>query len=189
MNKNLGRALAFLSGAIAGGTVVGLYMRSKMIDALMYAEKIRMQHYANISPANKSETVTEEPNKEEVKNESDMKNIISENGYGDVETHANENNTDSNVDDEYTTKPYEISGYEYGALDGYDIKTLYLYSDGEMRTDKGVLMTYDEIDNEIGIESATMESDFNSDGYKYIRNDRLRADYEIIYDEGRFSDE
>lgn len=82
-------------------------------------------------------------------------------------------------------KPYIISPDEFGERDGYGLITLVFYSDGYLA---------DDLDDEV-----TDSSDIVGDEWKnhfgeyegdsvFVRNDRLKCDYEILRDERKYSE-
>ena len=86
---------------------------------------------------------------------------------------------------EYGVGPYVISPDEFGELYDYDPTTLILYADGVLAYEDGVKVK--EVDDIVGIESLNTFGKYEDDTV-YVRNEAMKADYEIIRDEARYSD-
>lgn len=82
-------------------------------------------------------------------------------------------------------KPYIIEPQEFGALDGYSLITLYHYSDNVLADDCDELV--EDIDDVVGDDYASHFGEYEDDCV-YVRNDRLKADYEICRDLRKYSD-
>ena len=81
--------------------------------------------------------------------------------------------------------PYVITPEEFDELDEYDTSSLTYYDDGVL-TDE-----YDEIveniDDIVGIDSLQHFGEYEDDSV-FVRNDRLKCDYEILLDHRRYRD-
>lgn len=82
-------------------------------------------------------------------------------------------------------RPYIIEPQEFGALDGYSLITLYHYSDNVLADDCDELV--EDIDDVVGEDYASHFGEYE-DNCVYVRNDRLKADYEICRDLRKYSD-
>lgn len=82
-------------------------------------------------------------------------------------------------------KPYIIEPQEFGALDGYSLITLYHYSDNVLADDCDELV--EDLDDVVGEDYASHFGEYEDDCV-YVRNDRLKADYEICRDLRKYSD-
>ena len=82
-------------------------------------------------------------------------------------------------------RPYIIEPQEFGALDGYSLITLYHYSDNVLADDCDELV--EDLDNVVGEDYASHFGEYEDDCV-YVRNDRLKADYEICRDLRKYSD-
>lgn len=92
---------------------------------------------------------------------------------------------ESKEEKEYGVGPYVISPDEFGELYDYDPTTLILYADGVLAYEDGVKVK--EVDDIVGIESLNTFGKYEDDTV-YVRNEAMKADYEIIRDEARYSD-
>ena len=82
-------------------------------------------------------------------------------------------------------KPYVITPEEFGELDEYDAISLNYYADGVLTNDWDELI--ENVDDVVGIDSLTHFGEYEDDSV-FVRNDRLKADYEILRDSRNYSD-
>ena len=83
--------------------------------------------------------------------------------------------------------PYVISPEEFDELDGYQAVSLTYFSDGVVANMWDSKLDNDEIEEMIGNDFASHFGEYEEDAV-FIRNDELRADYEINYDHRNYSD-
>lgn len=83
--------------------------------------------------------------------------------------------------------PRVISPDEFGDQDGYDEVSLTCYSDGTVADDDDRAMSEDEIEETIGKESLNHFGEYEDDSV-FVRNDRLKADYEILMDQRTYAE-
>jgi hypothetical protein len=88
---------------------------------------------------------------------------------------------------EPTIAPRVIPPETYGDQDGYDEISLTYYADGTVTDDNDRAMGEDEIEETIGKESLTHFGEYEDDSV-FVRNDRLKADYEILMDQRTYED-
>lgn len=82
-------------------------------------------------------------------------------------------------------RPYVISPDEFGEMDDYEVNTLYYYADGVLTDDMSNVI--DDVDDIVGEDAFDHFGEYEDDSV-FVRNDRLRSDYEILRDERRYSD-
>lgn len=82
-------------------------------------------------------------------------------------------------------KPYTIPPEEFGELYDYEKISLVYYADGVLADDDDELV--DDIDDVIGNESLKKFGEYEDDSV-FVRNDRLKCDYEILLDQRKYSD-
>lgn len=80
-----------------------------------------------------------------------------------------------------------ISPDDFGTEDGYDEISLTYYADGTVTDDSDHAMSDDEIEETIGKDSLNHFGDYEPDSV-FVRNDRLKADYEILADPRSYAD-
>lgn len=83
------------------------------------------------------------------------------------------------------SRPYVISPDEFGEIEDYDKISLTYYAD-EVLTDEcdEVIEDADEV---VGLDSLKHFGEYEDDSV-FVRNDRLKADYEILADHRTYSD-
>lgn len=82
-------------------------------------------------------------------------------------------------------KPYIISPEEFGNLDDYDQISLTYYSDGVLVDDEYDIV--EDIDGIVGADFSDHFGDYEDDSV-FVRNDRLKCDYEILRDNRSWED-
>lgn len=82
-------------------------------------------------------------------------------------------------------KPYTISPEEFGEMYDYEKISLIYYDDEVLADDDDELV--DDIENVVGSEALTKFGEYEDDSV-FVRNDRLKCDYEILLDQRNYSD-
>lgn len=166
----------------AAGAAIGSAVTWKLVKAKY--EKIAQEEIESVRAVYESEPSGPKSNsdEEEDSNEDDLAkygHLVEESGYANS---YNEN--EEKEDDEEMTKPYVIPPEEFDEI-GYETVTLYCYADGVVTTtDDEVIENVDEL---IGEDSLTHFGEFEEDSV-YVRNDNIGTDFEILRDNGRFSE-
>ena len=80
-------------------------------------------------------------------------------------------------------KPYVISPDEYGETDDYDLYSYTYYADKVLADEYNEPI--EDVDSIIGLESLNHFGEYGDDSV-YIRNDELKADYEILLDDEKY---
>ena len=120
-----------------------------------------------------SPIIAEEYHNEDKPDLMEYSKIIDEEGY---DSEAIENKPKPVDLDE----PYVISPDEFGEFDDYEqISLTYYEGDGFLADDMDELV--DDIENVVGFESLNHFGEYEEDAV-HVRNDRLKADYEILVD-------
>lgn len=83
------------------------------------------------------------------------------------------------------SEPYVIYPEEFGELDNYETISLTYYADQILTDENDELI--ENVEDIIGYESLTHFGDFEDDSV-FVRNDRLKCDYEILMDQRLYSD-
>lgn len=82
-------------------------------------------------------------------------------------------------------KPYVIAPEEFGDLEDYEKISLTYYADQVLADDDDELV--DDVEDIVGFESLSHFGDYEDDSV-FVRNDRLKCDYEILMDQRNCSD-
>jgi len=106
--------------------------------------------------------------------------ILNENGYVDYSTRKEEKggNPDMRKD-----KPYVIPPEEYGEIYEYDTRNLTYYENGVLTDEDDNVI--DDVEGLIGKESLDHFGDYEPDSV-HVRNDKMKADFEILRDGTNF---
>lgn len=88
-------------------------------------------------------------------------------------------------DEDMSDRPYVIPPEEFGELAGYTPISLTHYEDGIL-ADTG-MNPIEDIDDVVGLDSLDSFGEYEDDSV-YVRNDRLKCDYEILKDYRTFDD-
>lgn len=189
--------LMFAAGAAIGSAVTWKVVKTKY-------EKIAQEEIDSVKEAfadrlaNLQEQVDEYATLDEVEERIDRAQKIDWSDYEDLEE---ENNDEDDCDpeddlndyarlvdnytngkggvDEMTKRPYVISPYDFGELDGYSQVELTYYADGTLEDEDYNIVT--DVDELIGSDSLFTFGEYEDDAV-FVRNDRLRADFQILKD-------
>ena len=82
-------------------------------------------------------------------------------------------------------KPYVISPYDFGELDGYRQISLTYYADDILEDDDGEIVN--DVDELIGVGSLNTFGEYEDDSV-FVRNEQLRVDFEILRDYRTYSE-
>lgn len=82
-------------------------------------------------------------------------------------------------------KPYVISPDEFGECYGYEQISLSYHADGVLTDDNYELV--EDVDDTVGLDSLNHFGEYEDDSV-FVRNDRLKCDYEILLDHRKYSD-
>jgi len=82
-------------------------------------------------------------------------------------------------------KPYVITPEEFGNLDDYEMISLTYYADQILADDNDVIV--DDVEDIVGFDSLNSFGEYEDDSV-FVRNDRLKCDYEILLDQREYLD-
>lgn len=179
-NTTIG-VLTFAAGAAIGAAATWIFAKNKyekIIDKEVESVKeTYAKRYADdTETSNTEETVTEESivetddeGYEEYNNL--CQSYVSSDQAGDSES--------------VSDKPYVISPEEFGEREGYDQFSLTYYADSYLTDENDCLI--EDVESIIGFESLTHFGEYEDDSV-FVRNDRLKCDYEILLDQRRYAD-
>lgn len=198
MNDKVKCIISFISGAVSGSVVSIIFVKKKWQkefddkrnEMISYYEKEKEKVKKELPE--KEEKEPPEP-KEKEQGVEESERIIQKFNYAKISTPERTINKSPILNDsEYSKDPYEIDGREFGTQEMYGMVTLYLYDDGELLTEKYELLSDDDIENYIGSKmlekfATKRDADPELDSF-YVRNDRLKTDYEILIESGRYEE-
>lgn len=188
MKDILSKLFIFAAGAGIGSAVTWKILKTKYDK--VYEEEIAeaKEYYKELykTPKQDEEAPAEEETVEETLTtvsyqKPDLKqyyNMILEQGYS-AEEETNTDEEEAAIDRPYVISPEEFDEY------GYDTISLTYYADGVL-TDDGD-EPIDDIDDIVGLESLNHFGEYEDDSV-FVRNDRLKCDYEILLDPRKYYD-
>lgn len=82
-------------------------------------------------------------------------------------------------------RPYIITPEEFGECDGYGVVSLYYHADGVLTDTQNEIIDY--VDDVVGLDAFNHFGEYEDDSV-FVRNDKLKTDYEILRTEDKYSD-
>lgn len=190
MSNSLKNILIFVAGAAIGSVATWKFVASKYMtyadNEIAEVRDYYRKKYSNLDTTKEEKKDIPEPTMEE--RAAEVIALARKNGY--VNYSEMSSSTDNNVD-EYIVKeepsedgPYQITPEEFDTKDDYTIVSLTYYSDKVVTDEDGdrVDNVYDLIGEDTLSEIGTIGEDGDVVDAIYARNDKLKADYEILYD-------
>ena len=188
MNKTK-NFMMFVLGVAVGSVVTWRYVEKKY-------EQIAQDEIDSVKEVfSKRETdVTEDDEviREKASNAKEKPNIVEyaaklrEQGYtnySDVEPETKKE--EANEESMDIDTPYVIQPEEVGEFDDYEIIGLTYYADQVLTDEDDKLV--EDIEDTIGFDSLSRFGEYEDDSV-FVRNDRLKCDYEILLDQRKYSD-
>ena len=188
MNKTKNFML-FVLGVAVGSVVTWRYVEKKY-------ERVAQEEIDSVKEVfSKRETdVTEDDEviREKASNAKEKPNIVEyaaklrEQGYtnySDVEPETKKE--EANEESMDIDTPYVIQPEEVGEFDDYEIIGLTYYADQVLTDEDDKLV--EDIEDTIGFDSLSRFGEYEDDSV-FVRNDRLKCDYEILLDQRKYSD-
>lgn len=185
--------LTFMVGAVLGSLVTWKLVKDKYeqiaqeeIDSVkeVFSKKQKKQtKQENTEKSEKPEPVQKETPDSE-------KHIFTAREHADYVAYSNKYTTITHEKDEENKnveKPYIISPEEFGELDDYALIGLTHYSDGYLADDGDYIV--ENTDGEIVPTDYAEHFGEYEDDSVFVRNDRLKCDYEILYDQSKYAEQ
>lgn len=183
MNNVLNKVIIFTVGALTGSAVTYKLAEVRFKKALQEELETVREYYDNADAVKTEESVEE--NEEEYPDAPDEyyeKELPSERArYRDIVKDAGYSEEE---EDEDMDKPYVIRPEEFGE-EGYVQQSLTYYADGVITNERGkIIKNTDEL---IGINPEDHFGEYEDDSV-FVRNDRIKVDYEILKDYREYSE-
>ena len=187
MNNTLSNALAFTAGVAFGASVTYILVK-KHFKKIADDEIDTMREYFRNKKAEVVEEETDEADVKEARDEHqeekpnirEYASLIKKENYSNYSNSADAKKKE--VDD--VEKPYVISPEEFGELD-YSTISLTYYSDGVLTYESDELV--EDADSIVGADFAEHFGEYEDDSV-FVRNDRMKTDFEILVDKRNYSD-
>ena len=178
MRENLIKVFLFTAGAAVGSAVTWKIVKTKY-EKLNQEDAAAVREYYREKYEGKKEEVTDEVVEDEPEPATET-SLPDDEVMGQYVEHVNMYNGTGDLTRKEAVdliRPYIIDHEEFGEIDDYEQITCYYYADGVLAT------KYDEpignIDDVIGLDALKHFGDFVENAV-FVRNDRLRADYEVL---------
>lgn len=173
--------LGFVIGLAIGVVSSALYFRGKTQEEV---DEVRSFYLSKVGENEATENTEAETVEEKVFREfnatkpeiRDYINTLRERKYVDYSKTAEPDDSSAKVPD-VIADPYVISIDDFGQEEGYDTITLTAYSDGTIAN-----YADDELEDPESTVGEDVLSKFGDEDVVYIRNDRLKADFEVVRD-------
>lgn len=166
--KNSLYFMSFLAGAAIGSLITWQFVKNKY-------EQIAQEEIDSVKEVFGKKAEAEEIKKSDIL---DYESKVTELGY----TKKPENKKEEDV---LMDKPYVISPEEFGQFDDYETISLTYYADSVLADDNDELVN--DVDNIVGFDSLNHFGEYEEDSV-FVRNDRLKCDYEILLDKRKYAD-
>jgi hypothetical protein len=194
MNK-LSTAVAFIFGAGIGSAATWYFLKSKY-ETISNEEKESYKNYyekklAELNSESKEESQQpDEATLKRLRNKDDISKYVEKikpyTNYSDISTTEEPSTVAAPEEEEsYSERPYVIPPEEFDELEGYNTISLLYFAD-EVLTDDDYSII-ENVEETVGKDSLKTFGRYEDDSV-YVRNDRLKCDYEILKDERRFED-
>lgn len=173
--------LSFVIGLAIGVVSSALYFRGKTQEEV---DEVRSFYLSKVGENEATENTEAETVEEKVFREfnatkpeiRDYINTLRERKYVDYSKTAEPDDSSAKVPG-VIADPYVISIDDFGQEEGYDTITLTAYSDGTIAN-----YADDELEDPESTIGEDILSKFGDEDVVYIRNDRLKADFEVVRD-------
>ena len=182
--------VTFTAGAAIGSVAAWYFAKKKYeliaqeeIDSVKETFAKRVPAISGDDISNRYSLAISEDDHDIMGNASKLMNDEGHTNYSNIEMPFPEIGTEKKTMGE--EKPYVISPDEFGEMDEYRAISLTYYADQILTDDMDELV--EDVDNVVGFESLNHFGEYEDDSV-FVRNDRLKADYEILLDERNYSD-
>lgn len=188
MKSNIINVFIFAAGALIGSAVTWKVVKTKyerIADEEIESFKEYYEKKFESKSKDKIEPIDEESLSTTIEEMDEYLHKVEDCGYSCVENVEKKGGVTIMPKD----GPYVISPDEFDDMPDYDSVTLTYYNDGMVTNMWDSPLDSDEVEELIGYESLNHFGDYEDDpDVVYVRNDRLKADYEILRDYRNYRD-
>lgn len=185
MNNKISSFMMFIFGATVGSVVTWQYIKKKY-------ERIAQEEIDSVKETFSKLNSSEKNNNTRtiVERAKDKPSVVEYAAKLRKQGYTNYSDTDSLSEEEVdenmiNDKPYVISPDEFGEFYDYEKISLTYYADQVLADDDDELV--EDIEETVGFESLNAFGEYEDDSV-FVRNDRLKCDYEILLDQRKYSD-
>lgn len=181
--------IMFILGAAVGSIVTWRYVEKKYeqiaqdeIDSVKEVFSKREIDFAeeteDVDARTKADNAKEKPSVVEYAAR------LREQGYRNYSDIGTEDEEEMKKESMTIDKPYVIAPEEFGEFDDYEKISLTYYADQILADDNDELV--DDVEDVVGFDSLNSFGEYEDDSV-FVRNDRLKCDYEILLDQRKFT--
>ena len=178
--------MMFVVGAAVGSIVTWQYVEKKYrqiaqdeIDSVKEVFSKREAEFTEDTEVRiKADNAKEKPNVIEYSAR------LREQGYTNYSDMVDEKTEEVKEEPISVDEPYVIDPEEFGELDDYETISLIYYADQILADDSDAMV--DDVEDVVGFDSLNSFGEYEDDSV-FVRNDRLRCDYEILLDQREYS--
>lgn len=197
MNNKITGFMIFIFGAAIGSVVTWQYTKKKYEQIAQEEIDSVKETFSKLKAKNKDNESEKNNNVRTIVEKAKDKPSIMEyaawlrkqgyTNYSDTDSLSEDPNaSEEEVDENMTNdKPYIISPDEFGEYYDYDTISLTYYADQVLVDEDDEIV--EDIEGTVGFESLNAFGMYEDDSV-FVRNDRLKCDYEILLDQRKYSD-
>lgn len=192
MNNKITSFMMFIFGAAVGSVVTWQYTKKKYEQIAQEEIDSVKETFSKLKEVKNKDNESDENNNVRtiVERAKDKPSIVEYAAKLRKQGYINYSNTDSLFEEEVdenmiNDRPYVISPDEFGEFDDYDTISLTYYADQVLVDEDDELV--EDIEETVGFESLNAFGEYEDDSV-FVRNDRLKCDYEILLDQRKYSD-
>ena len=192
MNNSVKGTLLFIAGAAIGSAATWHVLKTAYeriandeIESVRESYRRKMEE----ERGNSSDDDSEEPSTITADTADEYVKVKQNAGYTDYTGYSRPTNIEKGkVPEKMKTEdlPYVITPEEFGDLDDYAQVSLTYFKDGVL-ADEGTADIVDDVDATVGESSLSTFGMYEADSV-FVRNDRLKSDYEILADERMYDE-
>jgi hypothetical protein len=193
MNNKIASFMMFIFGAAVGSVVTWQYAKKKYEQIAQEEIDSVKETFSKLKEVKSKDNESEENNintKTIVERVKDKPSIVEYAAKLRKQGYTNYSDTDSLSEEEVdenmiNDKPYVISPDEFGEFYDYETISLTYYADQILADEDDELV--EDIEETVGFESLNAFGEYEDDSV-FVRNDRLKCDYEILLDQRKYSE-
>lgn len=181
------KLIAFVAGAALGSFATWFFVKDKYEQRAQEDIDSVKERWSKKKQNTDKKLDDEQDNQVDEKEVEEYENVIESSGYSKYSDISNKTVLRKAVAYKELERPYVIKPEEFGDLDDYELISLTHYSDGVLADDGDEKMADYEIDEVVGADYAKHFGEYEDDSV-FVRNDRLKCDYEILLDNRKYSE-
>jgi hypothetical protein len=192
MNNKIASFMMFIFGSAVGSVVTWQYIKKKYEQIAQEEIDSVKETFSKLQEVKSKNNNSEDNNNVGtiVERAKDKPSVVEYAAKLRKQRYTNYSDTDSLSEEEVdenmiNDKPYVISPDEFGEFYDYETISLTYYADQVLADEDDELV--EDIEETVGFESLNAFGEYEDDSV-FVRNDRLKCDYEILLDQRKYSD-